>query len=153
AAIAEVGAGSLVVEKLRLFWNHPGFLQANADAVRASLARLPGASPTLVFTAHSIPTSMAATAPYEGQLREAAALVAADVGGLPWCLAYQSRSGPPSVPWLEPDVGEVLDSLAADGAGAVVVVPIGFVSDHMEVVYDLDVEAAERARRLGLSFE
>jgi ferrochelatase len=154
AAIAAVGSGAPAIEKLRLFWNHPRFLEASADGVRAALARLPERSEVmLVFSAHSIPTAMAASAPYEAQLREASALVAADVGGLPWRLAFQSRSGPPSQPWLEPDVGALLGRLAADGVRAVVVVPIGFVSDHMEVVHDLDIEAAARARDLGLGFE
>jgi len=148
--------GGPVVDKLRLFWNHPGFLAANADGARAALARLPEGErddAVLVFTAHSIPTSMAATAPYEAQLAEAAGLVAGDVGARHWRLAYQSRSGPPSVPWLAPDVSDLLAALRADAVRAVVVVPIGFVSDHMEVVYDLDVEAAATARELGLRFE
>jgi len=153
---AAIPDGGPVVDKLRLFWNHPGFLAATADGARAALARLPErerADAPLIFTAHSIPAAMAASAPYVAQLEEASALVAGDVGARHWRLAYQSRSGPPSVPWLEPDVSDLLATVRREGARAVVVVPIGFVSDHMEVVYDLDVEAAAKARELGLLFE
>ena len=109
------------------------------------------AGATLVFTAHSIPTSMAATCDYEVQLRDASGVVAGLVGGNhPWRLAFQSRSGPPTVPWLEPDVGDVLSELAAQDASAAVIVPVGFVCDHLEVIYDLDVVARPLAARLGL---
>ncbi|GAA3411049.1 hypothetical protein GCM10018952_18140 [Streptosporangium vulgare] len=131
-----------------------------ADHTREALDRLPAGlrdSARLVFTAHSIPTSMAATAgpgggAYEAQLRRAAALVTAEVRGDgegegAWDLVWQSRSGAPHIPWLEPDV---CDHLLEVDAPAVVLVPIGFVSDHMEVVYDLDVEAAETAKKIGL---
>jgi ferrochelatase len=115
----------------------------------------------LVFTAHSIPVPMARLSgpdggAYPAELAEASRLVAEQAGGgpgggpRPWQLAYQSRSGPPSVPWLEPDVNEVLEQEAAAGAPAVVLVPVGFVSDHVEVRYDLDHEAAQTAGRLGL---
>jgi ferrochelatase len=111
-----------------------------------------------VFTAHSVPTSMdAASGPdgglYSAQLRTVAGLVStAAAPGLPWDLVWQSRSGPPQVPWLEPDVNDHLRTLAADGVTDVVVSPIGFVSDHLEVVWDLDNEAAETAASLGLGF-
>ena len=107
----------------------------------------------MLFTAHSIPLSMAAVAPYEAQLQEAAALVAARLPGRPrWEVVFQSRSGPKSQPWLEPDINDRLRALAAEGVDAVVVAPLGFVSDHMEVVYDLDVVARETAEHAGVRF-
>ncbi len=151
-AQGEVGAGAPVVDKLRVFYNHPGFISAQADRVRESLADLEaGSSPRLVFTAHSIPTSMAATSDYEAQLLEACRLVVDDLGAdHDWDLVYQSRSGPPQVPWLEPDVGDHLRDLHTKGVEAVCIVPIGFVSDHMEVLFDLDEEAREVCEELGL---
>jgi ferrochelatase len=148
-ARAEVGPGAPEVSKLRAFYNHPRFIAANADHVRQALAPL-GPQACLVFTAHSIPLGMAAGCAYEAQLREASALVARDAGHPRWDLAFQSRSGPPSQPWLEPDIGDFLAGTAAEGARDVVVCPIGFVSDHMEVVFDLDTEAQSRARELGM---
>jgi ferrochelatase len=148
-ARAEVGPAAPEVLKLRAFYNHPRFVAANADHVRAALATL-GRGARLVFTAHSIPAGMAAGCAYEPQLREAASLVARAAGHERWDLAFQSRSGPPSQPWLEPDIGDHLARLADEGARDVVVCPLGFVSDHMEVVFDLDTEAQARARDLGL---
>jgi ferrochelatase len=105
----------------------------------------------LLFTAHSIPLSMAAGSPYEAQLRQTAALVAGRLPGRPpWELVFQSRSGPPSQPWLEPDIGERLRALAGEGVDAVVVSPLGFVNEHMEVVYDLDIAAREIAESHGM---
>jgi ferrochelatase len=163
AARAAVGPSSPVIDKLRQFWDHPGFVQPHADAVRAALATIgPDRRPTtrLVFTAHSIPTAMAASAGppgaggrYEAQLRETARLVAAAAApDLPYDLVWQSRSGPPQVPWLEPDINDHLETVADAGTTAVVVSPIGFVSDHLEVVWDLDTEAAATAKQLGLEF-
>jgi ferrochelatase len=160
-ARATVGPGAPVIEKLRQFHDHPGFVEPHADAVRAALARLDPArraGTRLVFTAHSIPASMAATAGpdggrYTAQLEETAALVAGLVDPeLPWDLVWQSRSGPPQVPWLEPDVNDHLAVLAGKGVTDVVVSPIGFVSDHLEVCWDLDNEAADTARGLGLGY-
>ncbi|SNS15896.1 ferrochelatase [Streptosporangium subroseum] len=148
--------GAPEVVKLRHYFDHPGFVAAMVDHTREALDRLPAEhrdAARLVFTAHSIPISMARTAgpsggAYEAQLRQAASLITAELGGeREWDLVWQSRSGPPHIPWLEPDV---CDHLAEIDAPAVVLVPVGFVSDHMEVVYDLDVEAAEVAGRLGL---
>ncbi len=148
-----VGPGAPRIDKLRVFYNHPAFVACFVTATRAALARLGVAGPVrLVFTAHSVPLSMARTSAYEMQLRQTARLIAAAVG-LDWELAWQSRSGPPAVPWLEPDVGEVLQRLAAEGAAGAVVVPIGFVSDHLEVRYDLDAEAVPAARAAGLRVE
>ncbi|MEW9530248.1 ferrochelatase [Microbispora sp. NPDC049125] len=158
ARAAVPGAPEIV--KLRHYYDHPGFVAAMADHTREALGRLPASvreDARLVFTAHSIPVSMARTAgprggAYEAQLRRAAELVTAQVDhGRPWDLVWQSRSGPPHVPWLEPDVCDHLEALHAGGVPAAVLVPIGFVSDHMEVVYDLDVEAAATADKLGMA--
>jgi ferrochelatase len=148
-ARAEAGPAAPVVEKLRAFYNHPRFIAANADHVRAGLDEV-GADARLVFTAHSIPIAMASACAYEAQLREAGRLVAAAVGHDRWDLVYQSRSGAPGQPWLEPDILDHLDAVARDGARAVVVCPLGFVSDHLEVLYDLDTEARARAEALSL---
>ena len=147
-ARASVGPDAPVVRKVPPFWDQEGFLSAMAHNLAAARQAEPAAP--VVFTAHSIPESMADTAPYEAQLDEACRRVAARASAGEWSLAYQSRSGPPRVPWLEPDIGDELDRLADAGADAVIVVPIGFVADHMEVVYDLDTEARQRADMLGL---
>ncbi|MYI56824.1 MAG: ferrochelatase [Acidimicrobiia bacterium] len=156
--------GALEIHKLRLYWNHPGFIEPMAEGVRGALSRLAGAPSTgparLVFSAHSIPTAMAAGAPYERQLRHAAGLIAERVpqgreaGETDaWDLVYQSRSGTPSDPWLEPDVVDHLEALHREGVGDVVLAPLGFVSDHMEVIHDLDDEAAGAAAALGIRLE
>jgi len=134
AARAEV-ANAPIVERLRGFYNHPGFLEPMAASVRVALADLPDAE--VVFTAHSIPLTMAGTSRYEEELREACRIVAELCGLSRWRLVYQSRSGPPSQPWLEPDVKDCLREIEATG---VVVAPIGFLSDHLEVLWDLDEE-------------
>jgi protoporphyrin/coproporphyrin ferrochelatase len=161
AARRQVGDSAPRVDKIRQFFNHPGFIAAFAAAAATAIESLPEAVRhdfDLIFTAHSVPVSMAeASGPaggaYQAQLAEAARLVADEIGyGQPWFLAYSSRSGPPTQPWLEPDVNNLLAERAAAGSHAAVVVPIGFVSDHMEVKFDLDVEAADTASRLGLSF-
>ncbi len=153
-ARAAVGAGAPEVHKIRQFFDHPGFVEPLAASVRDAIAAT-GIAPTdptlrVLFSAHSIPVAMAATCDYEIQLRESARLVAERSGVRGFDVVYQSRSGPPQVPWLEPDVGERIEELAAAGVRTVIVVPIGFVSDHMEVVYDLDVQAAERAAACGV---
>jgi len=135
------------------WYDHPLFIAANADHVRAALGRLPPdarAQARLIFTAHSIPTSMAVSSRYEAQLRESARLVAAAAGVDDWALVYQSRSGRPGDPWLEPDVCDYLRLEKAAGLAAAVLCPIGFVCDHVEVLYDLDREAANVCRELGL---
>jgi ferrochelatase len=154
-ARATLGPAAPAVDKLRVFYNHPGFVAPNAAHLRAALERLPEArraAARVAFTAHSIPVAMARGSAYEAQLREAGRLVAQDAGVREWSLVFQSRSGPPHVPWLEPDVLAWLDAAQAAGARDVLVLPLGFISDHLEVVYDLDVEAAARARTLGLAF-
>jgi len=136
-------------------WNeHPGFIEANADHLRQAFARLPADvrdHARLVFTAHSIPMSMAARYPYEQQLRASAKLVADAVGRREWTLVYQSRSGRPEDPWLEPDVGDYIRREQARGLRAVVLCPIGFLCDHIEVLFDLDVEVAELCGEIGVS--
>jgi len=162
-ARAAVGQEAPRIDKIRRFFNHPGFIEPFAASTRAALATLPADlrdDAHLVFTAHSVPVAMAeASGPgggnrYVAELTEAARLIAMRAGGgtHPHTLAYQSRSGPPSQPWLEPDVCDHLGDLAKSGTKAVVVIPVGFVSDHMEVRHDLDVEAAQSADSLGLAF-
>ncbi len=151
-----VGPAAPALQKLRLYYNHPGFIEPLAENLRAALDRTLGNDPTnrCVFTAHSIPDSMAAACSYTEQLHEAARLTMAAAGldGQPYDVVYQSRSGPPSVPWLEPDVNDHIEALQAEGVKHVTVIPIGFVSDHMEVMFDLDTQAAETAAELGLEF-
>ncbi|HWB98478.1 MAG TPA: ferrochelatase [Bryobacteraceae bacterium] len=153
-AQAETGTESIEVLKLRPFYRHPGFLEPVVDALRAALAGIPEErrqAAVLLYTAHSIPLSMAASSPYVAQLEEACRLVSAAVGRSDHRLVYQSRSGPPQQPWLEPDILETLRGLARDGSVRdVVVVPIGFVSEHIEVLYDLDTAARAVAEDLGL---
>lgn len=151
-AAEAVGPGAPVIDRIRAFYDHPGFIEANVDHLRRSLDGVDRAAAAVVFTAHSIPASMAGQCAYESQLRETARLVAAGAGVDRWTLAYQSRSGPPQVPWLGPDIGDHLAALARSGLREVVVLPIGFVSDHMEVLYDLDLEARACAGTLGLGF-
>jgi ferrochelatase len=143
-----VGEGAPEIDKLRAFYNHPGFIEPMAEHVAAALAELPGAA--LVYTAHSIPVAMAANSRYQAQLEEACRLVSERVGRHDGRLVYQSRSGPPWQPWLGPEIGDYLRELAAAGTREVVVGPIGFISDHMEVIYDLDTEARALSERLGL---
>ncbi len=158
-----VGEDAPDLVKLRHFFDHPQFVDANADAVRVALAQLPEAvrdAARLVFTAHSVPESAdAASGPpdegghrYSRQVAEASRLVAAELGRAEYDVAWQSRSGPPRVPWLAPDIVDHINALHAAGVPAVVVAPIGFVSDHVEVVWDLDTEARERAEELGMGF-
>jgi ferrochelatase len=161
-ARAAVGAGAPEMVKLRHFFDHPTYVEVVADAVRAALASLGPAASTarLVFTAHSVPVAADAAAgvPAEGghrysrQVAEAARLVAAALGVAEWDVVWQSRSGPPSVPWLEPDILDHLAVLHERGVPGVVVCPVGFVSDHVEVVWDLDHEARELAASLGMAF-
>src|ERR1700733_6788978 len=169
-AVAAVGPRAPRIDKIRPYFNHPGFIEPGAAAVADALATLDRSDGVrLVCTAHSVPEGMAAASGshtagtwvggaiggrYAQELREVSKLISERTSGgsIPFDLAYQSRSGPPSVPWLEPDVNEHLARVAKDGASGVVVAPVGFVSDHMEVVHDLDVEAAETAASLGLPF-
>jgi ferrochelatase len=146
-----VGDDAPEVPRVRMFFNHPGFIDANVSRVRDALAELPAGDTHIAFVAHSIPAAMAKSCAYEAQLREASRLVAESVGIDDWAVVYQSRSGPPHVPWLEPDICDHLEAVAARGTRNVVVSPIGFVSDHLEVLYDLDVEARAKADELALN--
>jgi len=201
SARAEVGPAAPQIDKLRAFFNHPGFIEAMIDRTREAIEQIPNERRSelrLVFSAHSIPRAMAQGCCYELQLREASRLVAAAVGfqnlsqnrlgegdsphfcsatvgaigpaakmgpvpataDVPprdlaggsgaWQFAFQSRSGPPNQPWLEPDIRDWLRSAKAAGARDVVIVPIGFVSDHVEVIYDLDIEARATCDALGI---
>jgi protoporphyrin/coproporphyrin ferrochelatase len=162
-AVAEVGPGAPRIDRLRHSFDHPGFVSANTDGVVGALGELSGQAARtarLVFVTHSIPVTMADTsgpdgnsyvAQHEAVARAVTAQVAERTGvSHEYDLVYCSRSGPPQVPWLEPDVNDHLEALAASGVRAVVMSPIGFLSDHMEVAYDLDTEAMATARNLGL---
>lgn len=149
----EAGPRAPQVDKLRFAFNHPGFIGPMAENTRQAMSQIhadPANTPVL-FTAHSIPTSMAESCSYVAQLNEASRLVAEAAGVADWKLIYQSRSGPPQQPWLEPDVCDYLEELYdAQRISKVVIVPVGFVSDHMEVIYDLDEEAADYCRSRGI---
>ncbi len=152
-AQAETGEGAPAVDKLRVFFNHPNFIAAVADRVRQALAQVSGEKSRtipIVYTAHSVPLAMAETSGYVQQLEESCRLVSDALGGRSGRLVYQSRSGSPNQPWLGPDILEHLEELKAAGVTELLVVPIGFVSDHMEVLYDLDTAARERAEKLGI---
>jgi protoporphyrin/coproporphyrin ferrochelatase len=147
--------GAPQLDKLRVYYNHPGFLEPQVDLIAEALGELPEevrAEARVVFTTHSIPHTMSRHCDYEVQHYEACRLVMDAFEGRAWDLVYNSRSGPEFVPWLEPDVNDHLETLAEEGVPAVVVVPIGFISDHMEVIYDLDVEAKATCERLRLPF-
>ncbi|HEY1627294.1 MAG TPA: ferrochelatase [Streptosporangiaceae bacterium] len=161
-ARAAAGPDAPVIDKIQRFYDHPGFTGPFAENVLAALATLPEDA-HVVFAAHSIPLAMAEVAGpgggrYVAELTRAAQLVSERLisqrTGVhrSWSLAYTSRSGPPSQPWLEPDINDHLAELADKGVRAVVVAPIGFVSDHMEVRQDLDIAAARTAKSLGLAF-
>jgi ferrochelatase len=150
----EVGASAPRVEKLRAFYNHPGFIEPNVENVLAALKQVPEgrrANAKIAFTAHSIPVSMAANCDYEAQLQETCRLVAEGAGHQNWRLVFQSRSGPPQQPWLEPDICDYLMELKEAGSEDVIIAPVGFISDHMEVLYDLDTEARSLSEKIGLN--
>lgn len=150
-ARAEAGPGAPEIDKLRSYYNHPLFIEAQIDRVRAAIEQIPDVPRSgirLIFTAHSVPLSMARTSDYQQQLNESCRLVSEGVGFADWRLVYQSRSGPPGQPWLEPDICGVLRDLEPESP--VILVPIGFISDHMEVLYDLDTEARAIAEERGL---
>jgi protoporphyrin/coproporphyrin ferrochelatase len=155
-ARATAGPSAPRVDKLRVFYNHPEFIAANSDRVRAAIGSF-GAdrrdSVSVAFTAHSIPASMSRNCDYEKQLRETCRLIAEDVGigDGRWSLVYQSRSGRPGDPWLEPDILDHLKELQSAGVKDVMIHPVGFLSDHMEVMYDLDEEASQVCDTLGLT--
>jgi protoporphyrin/coproporphyrin ferrochelatase len=157
AVASAAGSDAPIIDKIRVFYDHPGFIEPMVDGVVASIEQLAAqgvTGPDLVFSAHSIPLASASSSRYVEQLTEASRLIAERVServgmAFPWQLVYQSRSGAPGTPWLEPDVGDHLEALRAQGRSGAVVVPVGFVSDHMEVVWDLDTQARERAEAIG----
>lgn len=152
-ALAEIGDGAPRVEFVPSWYAHPLFAEAVAARVELALAplsRAQRAEAELVFTAHSIPTQMAAASGYVEQIDAGARSVAARVGYGSYAIAYQSRSGNPREPWLEPDIGEHIRQRAGAGVRQLVVVPIGFVCDHVEVLYDLDIEAKRIAATEGV---
>jgi len=144
-----LGPSSLQIDKLRVFYNHPGFIEAMVECCQEALRTL--SQPHLIFTAHSVPLSFAQTSRYVEQLEETCRLVAGQLGRAGWRLVYQSRSGPPAQPWLEPDIGDYLKQV--ESGAEVVIAPIGFLSDHMEVVYDLDTEVRQICERRGIRME
>ena len=151
----DAGSEAPVIEKIRPFFNHPKFIETMAARVRSALDRLPEERRPrahLVYTAHSIPLALAGGCAYEAQLREASRLISERVGMVSWALTFQSRSGPPAQPWLEPDVCDYIRSFHETDAADrdIVVIPVGFISDHMEVAYDLDVEARACCDELGV---
>jgi ferrochelatase len=155
AARAAAEATDVTYDYLGPWHVHAGFIDAQADQARRALETLPAADRTaaaLIFTAHSIPVELAQRSRYAEEFAESSRLVAHALGARPWHLAYQSRSGDPRQPWLEPDVTQVLRQVAADGVRSAVLVPIGFLSDHTEVLYDLDIEARAEAQALGLRY-
>ena len=154
-ARARVGDGAPAVDYIGPWHLHPGFIGAQADRIEAALRAMPDRereAAALVFTAHSIPAAMGARSDYPGQVTASARLVAARLGRAHWHVAYQSRSGDPRERWLEPDVTDVLRDLAARRVPAAVLVPIGFVSDHIEVLYDLDTETRATAAGLDVAY-
>lgn len=154
AAQQLVGLQAPQFDRLRMAYNHPGYIEPNVENVRIALNSIPTTqrkNAHIAFTAHSIPAVMAQNCPYEAQLMEVSRLVAEALNHEKWQLVYQSRSGPPQVPWLEPDICDHLAMLHMDGVQDVVVAPIGFISDHMEVIYDLDTEARALCNQLGLN--
>jgi len=148
-----VGDDAPQVDKIRVFYNHPGFINPNIENLKNSLAQFPEAerdSVHVIFTAHSIPMGMAKNSAYEVQLAEACRLVTEGAGTSNYKLVYQSRSGPPQVPWLEPDILDYMEEIHAQGIDKIAILPIGFISDHMEIMFDLDTEAIEKAEELGM---
>jgi len=155
AARDKVGPDAPEVVFAPAWADHPRFVDAMVDRTRAALAHIDSArrpAARLVFTAHSVPVAMAAGSPYAAQLEATARAVAERLGRAGWRIAYQSRSGSPRDPWLEPDVSDVIRALAREGARDLVVVPVGFVCDHVEVLYDLDVAARQVAEAAGVGF-
>jgi ferrochelatase len=155
-AQAEVGPNAPVVDKVRVFYNHPEFIAVNAERVRDALDRLPdgrGSTAPIAFTAHSIPLSMSEHCNYVLQLTETCRLIADTLQISPdrWKLVYQSRSGRPTDPWLEPDILDHIRSLHDSQQSSLVIAPVGFLSDHIEILFDLDEQASELCDELGIA--
>jgi len=154
-ARAPQGSNAPTIDYCGGWHNHPRFIQTWAEQLEASLAKIPldkRLTIPIIFTAHSLPVPMAAQSPYVEQLRESARLIARQLNHSHWFIAYQSRSGEPTDPWLEPDVGELIRDLGSKGVSDTIIAPIGFVCDHVEVLYDLDIEAKRIAESSGVGF-
>lgn len=153
-AQTEAAAEEIEIDKIRVFYNHPNFIHVNAENLRLALAEIPTerrSEAEIVFTAHSLPLAMAQNCDYVAQLEETCRLVAEQTGRTGWQLVFQSRSGAPGAPWLEPDINDYLRTLKTRNVRDAVVQPIGFISDHQEVIYDLDVQAQATAKQIGLN--
>jgi protoporphyrin/coproporphyrin ferrochelatase len=153
-ALSLIGEAAPQVDKIRPFYNHPLFVETNANNLQAAVSKIPLSgrdSLQVAFSAHSIPVSMAGCCRYVAQLEEICALVAAKAGINDWQLVFQSRSGPPAVAWLEPDILDHIRRLASRSVRELLIHPIGFLHDHMEVVYDLDHEAKALGREIGIN--
>lgn len=151
---AVAGARAIQIDKIRVFYNHPNFIAVNAQNLRKALEGIPferRSNAQIAFTAHSLPLAMAKNCAYEDQLLETCGLVASAASSENWKLAFQSRSGAPTVPWLEPDINDYLRELKLKKATDVIVHPIGFISDHQEVIFDLDTQAKATAADLGIN--
>ncbi len=141
------------MDKIRPFYNHPLFVEINVDHLLSIVDMITGGAQTdlhVAFTAHSIPMSMSSGCKYTAQLKEICGLVAEKCGIKNWNLVYQSRSGPPNIPWLEPDILDYIRKLNKQSVKELVIHPIGFVYDHLEVIYDLDCEAQALCTELGI---
>lgn len=153
-AQAAIGPSAPECDKIRVFFNHPGFIEPMIEKIQAALKQVAGDSPEttpIAFTAHSLPNSMSVGCRYTLQLEESCQIIANRLNLTNWNLVYQSRSGPPTQPWLEPDICDHIKSLhSEDAIDRLVIVPIGFISDHMEVIFDLDHEASELCDELGI---
>ncbi|HEY3305343.1 MAG TPA: ferrochelatase [Candidatus Binatia bacterium] len=152
-ARSEIGASAPAIDYCPGWHSHPLFIQVWADQIEEEMEKATKRSNIpLIFTAHSVPAAMAERSPYVEEIQESSSLVAARLDHPRWSIAYQSRSGNPGEVWLEPDILTALQSVAAEGATEVIVAPIGFVADHVEVLYDLDIETKQNAEKLGLKF-
>ena len=155
-ACSKIGANAPYMEQIRRHHDHPGLIEPAADNLRATLEKLPSNKKTaLLFSAHSLPVSMADNCRYEAEIRESSSLIADLVdpeNKLPKEIVWQSRSGPPSVPWLEPDINDKIKELASEGIEAVAVSPVGFPVENFEILWDLDHEASDEANNCGMSF-
>ena len=152
----KVGEGAPEIDKIRVFYNHPGFIESTLLSIKESLSNWDTSDQKKVkiaFTAHSIPNSQAENSDYEVQLNETCRIITEDLNHTNYDMVYQSRSGSPRIPWLEPDILDYMDQISNEGVKDLLIVPIGFISDHMEVLYDLDTEAVEKAEELGMKME
>lgn len=148
-----VGEGAPEIDKLRVFYNHPGFINPTVDSIQTALANWSENerdNVRIIFTAHSLPMEQVRNSAYEEQLKEACRIVAEKLDTENYVLVYQSRSGPPQMPWLEPDIIDYMEEIHEEGIRDIIIMPIGFVSAHMEVIFDLDTEAAQKAGELGM---